>query len=92
MISFKLFLKLAEDQSGQGLMGSTGTISKQPKPSDWNGKTKVDNSGCRGGVGVRRGGTSACPDIYAGGESGGPGVKAAGAGGAAPSVAPSKPS
>lgn len=92
MESFKLFLKLSEDQSSQGLMGTSGTVSKQPKPSDWNGKTKTDNSGCRGGAGVRRGGTSACPDIDSNGESGGPGVKAgSGGGGAAPAAAAPTP-
>lgn len=90
MLSFKQFMMIAEDQSSQGLMGSTGTISKQPKPSDLNGKTKLDNSGCRGGPGVRRGGTSACPDIDASGESGGPGVKSASGGGAAATATPTK--
>jgi hypothetical protein len=87
MLSFKNFLKISEEQSSSGLMGASGTISKQPKPSDWNGKTKSDNSGCRGGVGVRKGGNTVCPDIDASGESGGPGVKSGG-GGAAPAAAP----
>lgn len=90
MISFKAFLKLSEEQSAQGIMGTSGTVSKQPKPSDWNGKTKIDNSGCRGGTGVRRGGSSACPDVDASGESGGPGVKA-GSGGAAPATGGAAP-
>lgn len=84
MMSFIEFVRLIEDQSSQGLVGTSGTISKQPKPSDWNGKTKSDNTGCRGGAGVRRGGTSVCPDNDNSGESGGSGVKgAAGGGGAA---------
>jgi hypothetical protein len=88
-LSFKHFLTMLEDQSAQGLMGTSGTISKQPKPSDLAGKNKIDNSGCRGGPGVRRGGSSACPDIDPSGESGGPGVKAGG-GGAAPAAAAPK--
>lgn len=86
MLSFKEFMRVTEDQSSSGLMGATGTTSKQPKPSDWNGKSKTDNSGCRGGSGVRRGGTSACPDLDASGESGGPGVKS-GSGGASAGAA-----
>jgi hypothetical protein len=81
-ISFKDYLVFVEDQSAQGLMGTSGTVTSQPKPSDWNGKTKIDNGGCRGGAGVRRGGSTVCPDIDASGQSGGPGPKKGSGGGA----------
>lgn len=87
-ISFKNFLRFIEDQSAQGLMGTSGTVTPAPKPSDWNGKTKIDNSGCRGGAGVRRGGSTVCPDVDASGQSGGPGPKQGASGGATPAATP----
>ncbi len=70
-----------------GLMGQTPF--KEPTPSSAAPKNLVTyggNAGCRGGQGLRKGGSNMCPDIDPSGESGGPGPKKGMGGGAAPAA------